>query len=81
MPSMSWMLRCTKNSIISRKDVRSAHLSHPCRIKLMGVERKIRHLLQFSTLASVQNLARAPIDDGIIIHNNNPFSPLILMRE
>ena len=46
-----------------RRDVRSAHLSHTHRSKLIGAEIKTGHLMQILMLAYVQNLVRALIDE------------------
>ena len=62
MPSMRRMLQCRNMSIVFRRDVRSAQLSHTHSNRFMGMARNMRYLLQFLILASVQNLARAPID-------------------
>ena len=63
MHNMRQMLRCRNTSSFFGRDVRSAQLSHSHSNRLMGIARKIGYLLQFLTLASVQNLARAPIDE------------------
>ena len=63
MPIMCHMLRCTNTSIFFRRDVRSAHLSHTHRSKLIGAEIKTGHLMQMLMLAYVQNLVRALIDE------------------
>ena len=61
MPSMSQMLRCRNTSRFFRRNVWSAQISHTHSSRLMVMARKIRYLLRLSTLASVQNLARASI--------------------
>ena len=60
--NMPRMLQCKNTSSFFRKNVRSAQLSHPHSHILMGMARKIRYLLRLLILASVQNLARDPID-------------------
>ena len=62
MPDMCQMLLCRHTSIFFRRDVRSNQLSHPHSNRLAGMARKTRYLLRLSTLASAQNLERAPID-------------------
>ena len=62
MPNMRQMLRLRYTSSFFRKDVRITQISHSHSKILIGMARKMRYLLQFSTLASVQNLARSPID-------------------
>ena len=62
MPTMRRMLQCRNTSIFFRRDVRSAHISHTHSNRLIGMAIKISYLLRLSSLASVQNLARAPID-------------------
>ena len=62
MPNIIWMLRFSNTSSFFRRDVRSPQLSHTHSNRFMGMARKIRYLLLLLTLASVQNLARAPID-------------------
>ena len=62
MPNMRRMLCCRNTSSFFRSDVQSDHLSHPHSNILMGMARNMRYLLWLLTLASVQNLVRAPID-------------------
>ena len=62
MPNMRRILRCGNTSSCFWSDVRSTHISHPLSNILMGTARKMRYLLQFLTLASVNNLERSPID-------------------
>ena len=62
MPSMRQMLQCRNTSSLFLRDVWSAYLSHPHGNELIGIVRKMRYSLQLLTLASVQKLARAPID-------------------
>ena len=62
MTSMLRMLQCRKTSSFFMRDVQSAQLSHPHSSKLMGMARKMRYLLQLSTLSSIHNLAMDPID-------------------
>ena len=43
--------------------MRSAQISHFHSNILMGMVRKMRYMMKLSTLASVHNLARYPIDE------------------
>ena len=63
MHSMRRMLWCRNTSSFSMRDFRSAQLLHPHSSRLIGMAREIRYLLWLLTLASVKNLARAPIDE------------------
>ena len=63
VPNMCQMLRCRNTLIFFRRDLHISHLSHTHSNRLMGMARKIRYLLLLSTLSSVKNLARAPIDE------------------
>ena len=62
MPYICQMLRCRNTSSYFRIDVRNAPLSHPHSNIFMVMARKKRYFLQLSTLESVHNLARSPID-------------------
>ena len=66
-PQSCWCLVCVRWCGVGipqffRRDFRSGQLSHTHSSRFMGMVRKISYLLQLSTLAYVQNLARAPID-------------------
>ena len=63
MHNMRQMLQCRNISRLFRRDIRSAESSHPHSNRLTGMARKIRYLLRLTTLVSVQNVARAPIDE------------------
>ena len=62
MPNMRRMLGCRNTSSFFRRDVWSAQISYPHINRLIGMASKIRYLLLLLTLASVQNLERAPVD-------------------
>ena len=60
--NMRCILRCKNTSILFSRDIQSVQLSHTHSNILIGMARKMCYLLRLSMLASVQNLARAPID-------------------
>ena len=60
VPSTRWILRCKNTSSCLRRDLKSAHLSHPHGSKLMEMLRKMRYLLVLLMLESVQNLWMDP---------------------
>ena len=61
IPSMNLIMQCRKTSSLLRRDVRSAHLSHPHLSRLVGMARNMSYLMWLSTLVSDHNLWRDPI--------------------
>ena len=63
IPDMRRMLRCRNISRFFSRNVQSSQILHPHSNRLMGMVIKISYLLQLSTLASIQTLARDPFDE------------------
>ena len=62
MPKKFWIMWCKKISSLLKRDVRISQILYTHIIRLVGMSSKMRYFLQVSTLVSVQNLLRDPID-------------------